>query len=132
MKKSEVPQDKSALEHFTREVCYVKDENGNYDTELSSGWDAKKVALDQAWEEIDRRVQEAAASVKNGTSSPIQYFMELRLMDPGVLSGYTGFWKWTIKRHMKPGVFHKLSERQLKKYAEAFEISVAELKNFKG
>lgn len=132
MKKSEVPQDKSALENFTREVYYVKDENGNYDTALSSGWEAKKEALDQAWEEIDRRVQDAASQVKNGAMSPVYYFMELRLMDIGVLAGYTGFFKWTIKRHFKPTVFAKLPQAKLAKYATAFEITIDELKNFKG
>lgn len=132
MKKSEVPQDKSALENFTREVYYVKDENGNYDTALSSGWDAKKEALDQAWEEIDRRVKDAANKVKKGEMSPVYYFMEMRLMDLGVLAGYTGFFKWTVKRHFKPAVFAKLSSAKLKKYATAFEITIDELKNFKG
>jgi hypothetical protein len=30
MKKSNLPQDKSDLVNFTREVCYVKNENGKY------------------------------------------------------------------------------------------------------
>ena len=132
MKKSDVPQDKSALEHFTREVCYVKDDKGNYDTALSEGWDVKKEALDEAWKEIDRRVQDAANAVKSGSASPIVYFMELKLMDLVVLSGYTGFRKWTIKRHMKPTVFAKLAMNKLEKYAKAFDVSTDELKKFKG
>jgi hypothetical protein len=129
MKKSEVPQDKSALEHFTREVCYVKNEEGQYDTALSTGWETKKVALDQAWEEIDRRINDAKEQVLKGEASPILYFMELTLMDLSVLAGYTKFWKWQIKKHMKPAAFTKLSEAQLKRYANAFDISVAELTN---
>jgi hypothetical protein len=54
--------------------------------------------------------------------------MELRLMDIPIVSAYTGFWKWTIKQHMKPTVFEKLSEKKLQQYATAFNISVAELK----
>jgi hypothetical protein len=53
-------------------------------------------------------------------------------MDFQILSGYTGFWKFTIKRHMKPNVFKSLSEEKLKRYAKAFDVSVDELKNFKG
>ncbi|MBA3705960.1 MAG: hypothetical protein H0W84_08700, partial [Bacteroidetes bacterium] len=64
--------------------------------------------------------------------SPIYYFMELRLMDLQVLAAYTGFWKFTIKRHMKPSVFQSLNEKKLNIYAKAFDISVEELKNFKG
>jgi hypothetical protein len=131
MKKNELPQDKSALENFTREVCYVKNNEGKYETDLSTGWETKKVALDKAWEDIEERIQDAKNKVISGEASPILYFMELKLMDLSVLSGYCGFWKWQIKRHMKPSVFNKLSEKQLNRYAEAFDISIDELKNFK-
>lgn len=131
MKKSEVPQDKSALENFTREVCYVKNEDGQYDTELSTGWEAKKVALDEAWKEIERRTSDAREKIKKGEASPILYFMEEKLMDFTVLAGYTRIWKFRIKRHLKPSAFKNLSDSVLKRYADAFEISINELKNFK-
>ncbi len=131
MKKNELPQDKSALENFTREVCYVKNQEGKYETDLSIGWEPKKAALDKAWEDIDDRIAAAKNKVVSGEASPVLYYMELKLMDLSVLSGYSGFWKWQIKRHMKPAVFKKLSDKQLSRYAEAFDISVDELKNFK-
>ena len=132
MKKQDLPQDKSALDNFTREVCYVKNEAGNYETDLSTGWEAKKVALDNAWDDINDRIKEAQQNVRAGISSPIVFFMEEILMDFTVLSGYTGFWKWQIKRHLKPTVFQKLSTKKLEKYATAFELSVSELKNYNG
>lgn len=128
MKKEDIPQDKGALENFTREVCYVKDKDGHYTTELSSGWDVKTAALDHAWDEIQRRIADAKAEVESGKASPILYFMELKLMDIGVLAGYTGFWKLNVKRHMKPSVFKGLSDAKLQKYADAFEIKLEELK----
>lgn len=130
MKKNELPQDKSALDNFTREVCYIKNKDGKYETGLSTGWETKKVALDNAWEEIDRRVNDAKKSIANGEASPILYYQELKLMDMPILAGYTGFWPWQIKRHMKPAVFKRLSEKKLSVYAKAFEISLEELKNF--
>jgi hypothetical protein len=132
MKKEDLPQDKSALSHMTRELCYVKDKDGKYSTDLSTGWDVKKDALDNAWDDIHERVRDAALAVKNGEKSPVFYFMELRLMDLMVLGGYTGFWKFNIKRHFKPEVFKNLSEKKLAIYAKAFDITVEELKNFKG
>ena len=132
MKKEDVPQDPSALVGVTRDVCYVKDKDGKYTTDLSIGWDVKKQALDNAWDDIKERVAEAAAQVKNGEISPIFYFMEVKLMDITLLSSYTGFWKWTIKRHFKPSVFKNLSDTKLATYAKAFDISVEELKNFHG
>lgn len=132
MKKEELPQDKSALENFTREVCYVKGTDGSYEQALSTGWDVKAEALDEAWLEIDRRVEEAAELVKKGEKSPVLFFMELRLMDMPTLSGYTGFFGFTIKRHFKPSVFKKLSDKKLEKYARTFKVSVDELKSFNG
>lgn len=132
MKKEDLPQDPGALDKFTREVCYVKNDQGKYETALSKGWEVKKQALDSAWEEVNERVEEARKAVANGEKSPVYYFMELRLMDLSVLSGYTGIFPFFIKRHFKPSVFKGLSERKLEKYARAFDITVSELKNFKG
>jgi len=132
MKKEDLPQEPGALSRLTRELCYVKNEEGKYETALSKGWDIKKEALDSAWVEVNDRVEEARRAVVNGEKSPIYYFMELNLMDLGVLSGYTGFFTFFIKRHLRPSVFNALSENKLKKYADAFNIPVSELKNFKG
>lgn len=132
MKKEDVPQDPSALVGVTRDVCYVKDKDGKYTTDLSIGWDVKKQALDNAWDDIKERVAEAAAKVRNGEISPVFYFMELKLMDLTLLSSYTGFWKWTIKRHFKPSVFKSLSDKKLSIYAKTFDVSMDDLKNFKG
>ena len=127
MKKEEVPQDLSSLGKITKEVCYATDEAGKYTTELSQGWDVKISALDAAWQDISERVEAAKAKVLRGEASPLLYFMELKLMDSKVLAGYTGFWQWQIKRHLQPAVFKKLSDRALRRYAEVFEISVADL-----
>ena len=128
MKKENVPQDLGALGKLTTEVCYVTDENGNYVTELSNGWKIKSEALDVAWQDIEQKVNAAKKKVENNEASPILFFMELRVMDLSILSAYTGFWKWTIKRHMKPSVFKKLSADKLKRYADVFDISVEQLK----
>lgn len=130
MKKSEVPQDNSKLANFTREVCYVKNEEGKYETELSTGWEVKTTALSETWNEINRLTEAARIKVKNGELSPIGYFIEEKLMDFNVICGYTGFWKFQVKRHLNPAVFKKLSISKLQKYADAFDITVEELKNF--
>jgi hypothetical protein len=132
MKKDNLPQDHSALENFTREVCYVKDTGSKYEQSLSTGWEVKAEALNEAWKEINRRIEDARKAVENGEKSPVLFFMELNLMDFPTLSGYTGFWKFTIKRHMKPRVFKKLSEKKLGIYAKAFKISIEELISFDG
>jgi len=131
MKKEEIPQDDGALNKLTKEVVYAVDSSGNYSTELSTGWDVKIKALDVAWEDIEQRIKNAQQKVLNNEASPILYFIELRLMDIGLVAAYTGFWKWTVKQHLKPAAFKKLSEKKLKLYADAFNVSVEELKTMK-
>jgi len=129
MKKDEVPQDISSLGKITKEVCYATDSSGKYVQTLSSGWEVKVNALDVAWSDIEKRIAGAKQKVLNGEASPLLFFMEYRMMDAAILAGYTGFWQWQIKRHLKPDVFHKLSDEKLKKYAEAFNTKVEDLKN---
>ncbi|MCX8534485.1 hypothetical protein [Chryseobacterium luquanense] len=133
MKKQDLPQDESNLQSANMtEVLYVTDENDNYTTANSIGWDAKKAALEESMELINERIEEAKQNVANNIVSPIIYFMELNKMDLQVLAAYVGKWQWTVKRHAKPNIFKKLSESTLKKYADTFGISVDELKNFNG
>jgi hypothetical protein len=129
MKKEDVPQDLSSLGKITKEMCYATDESGKYTTELSRGWDIKISALDTAWQDIKDRVALARQLVLNDKASPILFFMEKGLMDIGIVSAYTGFWKWTIKRHLKPAVFKRLSDKKLQRYAEVFNVSIDDLKS---
>ena len=128
MKKEEIPQDPSGLNNFTKEVCYAVDESGQYTTQLSSGWEVKASALGVTWTDIENKLSEARQKVNNGDASPILYFMQLRLMDLEIVSAYTGFWKMTIKKHLKPNKFNSLSDKSLQKYADLFEVSIANLK----
>ncbi|HET6254186.1 MAG TPA: hypothetical protein VFE32_08935 [Puia sp.] len=125
MKKEDVPQDPGSLGKVTKEVCYATDDTGKYTTELSQGWEVKAGALDVAWKDIAERVAAAKEKVLRQEASPLLYFMELKLMDIGVLAGYTGFWKWQVRRHLRPAVFKRLSERKLRRYAEVFEVPVS-------
>ena len=128
MKKEDIPQDDGALNKLTKEVCYVVDGSGKYVTGLSSGWNVKTEALDVAWEDIAQRIENARQKVLNKEASPVLFFMECRLMDITTVAAYTGFWKWQINRHLKPAVFNKLSDNKLKRYAEAFNVSIDDLK----
>ena len=131
MKQSEVPQDPSPLDKFTKEVCYAVDDKGDYTTALSRGWQVKADALGITWQEAEERTADAREKVKKGEASPILVFMELNMMDLPIVAAYTGFWQWTIKRHLKPEVFKNLSDSKLQKYATAFDITIEDLKNFK-
>lgn len=132
MEKEKVPQDKGNLtQNNLKELLYATDENGNYTTTLSTGWEPKTIALSNSIADINERIAEAKQQVEAREVSPICYYMELNKMDLTILASYVGMWKWRVKRHFKPAVFAQLSNSILQKYAEAFEISIAELKNIK-
>jgi hypothetical protein len=79
MKKEEIPQDDGALNKLTREVVYAVDSSGKYSTELSTGWEVKSKALDVAWQDIEKRIEDARQKVLRNEASPILFFMEWSL-----------------------------------------------------
>ncbi len=131
MKQSEVPQDKGHLNSL-KEVYYAIDEKGDFSQTLSTGWEAKNIVQTETFKILEERTEIALQKVQNGEVSPIVYFMELKRMDWDILANYVGIWKFFVKRHAKVSNFKKLKQSTLKKYAEAFEISVDELTNFNG
>lgn len=133
MKKSDVPQDKGHLSKDNyNEVYYAINDDGEFSKTLSAGWETKNIVQSETLKVLEERTEVARKKVENGEASPILYFMELKRMDWEILSNYVGIWKFFVKRHAKATVFRKLNDSTLKKYAEAFEISVEELKHFDG
>ncbi|RLD89989.1 MAG: hypothetical protein DRJ09_05630 [Bacteroidetes bacterium] len=130
MKAKEVPQDdENLLEGKFKDPIYTLDEDGNYTTSYSVGWDVKNAVLKNAWGVINEKMEQARQDVMAGKASPIKYYMEKTIMDPSLLAKYTGYWKWTVKKHLKPKGFNKLNEEALKKYADIFDLTVEELKD---
>jgi len=129
MKKEDIPQDTGAFGKITKEIQYATDAEGHYTTGLSNGWEVKNSANDAAWGDIEERVRTAKERVLRKEASPLLYFMELKLMDVKVLAAYTGFWGWQVRRHLRPSVFKRLSDRRLERYAKVFEVEVDDLKN---
>ena len=130
MKKSEVPQDDAnMLDGKLREPCYALDDDGKYTTVKSVGWTPKNIVMQDAWDAVNDKIAVVKAQVEAGELSPVAYYMEKQLMDVSVLAAYTGFFKWTVRRHLKMKVFKDLSNTKLQKYAEVFEIDINTLKN---
>jgi hypothetical protein len=128
MKSKDVPQDDAnMLQGKFKEPVYSLDENGNYTTVKSVGWDPKNEVMQEAWDVINEKVEATREKVLAGELSPIAFHLENNLMDVSLLAKYMGFWKWKVKRHLKPKHFKKLKEDVLEKYAEVFSISKDEL-----
>lgn len=132
MKKSEVPQDDSSLKNKDiKEMYYAVDDDGNYTTELSSGWEPKTIVQNLTIEVLNERIEWAKQQAISGKLSPVVYYMEKCRMDWPTLADYMEMWTWRVKRHQKPRVFANLSTTTKQKYAEVFQITLDELINFK-
>ena len=129
MKKKDVPQDDENLfEGKFKVVKYAVDDDGNYGTVGSSGWEPENVVLNQAWDEINKKVEETKKKIEAGELSPLAYHMEKNIMDVGMLSQYMDISKRKVAKHLEPVGFDDLDAKTLEKYAEVFDISVEELK----
>ena len=114
-----------------KQLFYAVDDTGKYTQVPSVGWEPENVAMAQAWEEVNERVENARQRVLAGQLSPVGYYMEKQLMNIALLARYVGRFQWQVKRHLKPAVFNRLSDRMLHRYAAAFKITVQELKQVK-
>jgi len=132
MKINEVPQDHEAFKDKGKvhKLVYATKEDGTYTGVNSEGWEVENLATTQAWEAVLEDLKDTEQQVKEGKLSPIPYFMQKSLMDISILASHMGKWKWQVKRHFKPGIFNKLDDQTLAKYAGVFHISIAELTQF--
>lgn len=127
MKKEDVPQH-GGLNAGAREVNYAIDSDGHYTLASSVGWEAKNIALRQAWEAIVDQLRDVIVEIKAGKKSALAYHMVKNQMDVALLAQYSGVARWRVKRHLKPAVFAKLGDEVLIPYAELFSVSVSELR----
>lgn len=132
MKAHEVPQDKEDYKGKSQihKLMYATNDDGSYTQVNSEGWEVENMATRQAWEAVLEELAEIEAKVKNGTLSPIAYFMHKSLMELPILARHMGKWKWQIKRHFKPAVFRRLDQDTLNRYARVFNISIETLQQF--
>ncbi|WP_293730528.1 hypothetical protein [uncultured Actinobacillus sp.] len=123
---NDIPQDNSKIFRGQKKVIYAT-RNGNYESGTTSGWDDEEFATQQAVEELKQQTEQALQAVKNGEKSPLYYLMYKYRFDEQSLAQATGFWQWQIRRHCKPEVWAKLSEKKLEKYAGVFGVDIKDL-----
>ena len=126
MEINDIPQDNSKIFRGQRKVVYAT-QDGNYQTATTNGWETEEFATEQAVEELNQLTAEALDAVKRGEKSPLFYYMYRYRFDLPSLAQATGFWQCQIKRHFKPRVFAKLSDKVLSRYAEVFGVAILEL-----
>lgn len=130
MKTTDVPQDNAnMLQGKLREPIYSLDEDGNYTTVKSVGWDSKNEVMQEAWDVINEKIEKSRQDVLSGKISPVAYYIEKNIMDVKLVASYMGIWRCKVKRHLKPKHFNKLNDEVLEKYADVFNITVDQLQD---
>lgn len=112
-----------------RELLYSYGKDGQFEKTVGFHGEPDRIILQQAWDLFNERIEEARQKVIAGKVSPVVYYMEKILADPMNLSMMAGIPIWTVKLHFKPWFFKRMGEKNLKKYAEAFNVTVEQLKN---
>ena len=129
MKAQEVPQDNNSIYRGAKRAVYAQKEDGAYDVVASSGWEVEEEATQQAVAELERLADEAYVAAQKGEASSLEFHMYDNRLDLLSLSQGTGLFQWRIKRHFKPAIFVRLSEKMLTRYSEVMGISNEILKH---
>lgn len=130
MKKIDVPQEENSILEGHKKVMYTIE--GDKFCTKAYGSQAEEFATQVAVNEFNELANDALERFLNAKASPIEYFMYKNRMDLATTASATSFFQFQIKRHFKPKVFKKLSDKKLSQYAQIFMISVKELKDFDG
>lgn len=129
MRSDEVPQDNSVTYAGHKKVLYAQNAAGDYISVQSSGWEVEEAATCDAVAEYAQLAEQARQEVLAGEKSPLYFHMYRCRMDLPLLSQVSGFWRWRIKRHFAPHHFTRLSDAHLQRYADIFDMPLADLKN---
>lgn len=127
MKKQEVPQQNAKAFMGHSKLLYAVDEQGRYVPAPCNGWEAEEIVLDQAIAEYVRLAADAWRRAREGQASTLEFHMFKQRMDVVLLAQSTGFFKWTVRRHLEPGVFQRLSNPRRERYGDALGLTPAQL-----
>lgn len=128
MQENEVPQDGIQTYSGLKKLLYATDEEGNYTSVTSSGWEVEELINSMAVDELHQLSEEALQRVRAGESSPLEYYMYKYRLDLPQLAQASGLFRWRVRRHMRPEVWHKLNDRLLARYADVFGLDIPTLK----
>lgn len=126
----EIPKENNATLDGIQKVMYAKNEQGEFER-YNYGSSVEEFATQVAVEEYETLKQECLARIKQGISSPIEYFMYENRMDLPTLASAVGMFQWRVKRHLKMSVFQTMSDALLLRYADVFSLDLFYLKDFR-
>ncbi|MER0042442.1 hypothetical protein [Pseudomonas sp. MGal98] len=130
MKLDEVPQDPDSAYGGHSKLLYAVDDKGHYRGAQSAGWEAESFSTQLAVAELQAQEAEAYAGWQRGELSPLKCLMYHYRMDEPALAQIAGLWQWRVRRHFRPEIYRRLNDSVLGRYAEAFGLTVDELRRY--
>lgn len=128
MEEKDIPQDEGSALAGQKKIVYAT-RNGDYVAATTSGWETEDFATQQAVQALDEQTQRAWQCYLSGSHSPIYYLMYAYRHDEASLAAAAGVFRWQLRRHFQPRIFAKLPEKTLQKYAQALQLTMAQLKS---
>jgi hypothetical protein len=110
-----------------RIVSYSANPEGRCIGHQDHGWQPVNIVNRQAWQEIEKSIGASRDKVAAGSVSCLHYYMTAHQMTPALLARYTGQSSWLVRLHLIPFIYNRLGRATLQKYAELFEVSIADL-----
>jgi len=129
MKNIDIPDEGNSTLDGIKKVMYAPNNSGEFERYKYSS-NVEEYCTKLAVEEYEILKEEAIEEIKQNISSPILYYMYTHRMDIPTLAGVTGLFQFRVKRHLKAEHFKKLKNNILQRYADAFQITINDLKDF--
>lgn len=107
-------------------ILYVEMEDGKYGP-IQTGSYLTRNYLDDYELKRGHLVESLRKKVGNGEASPVYYFMILEDLTLSELAARAGIRKRKVRKHLEPVHYRKLSPEILQKYADVFNVAVADL-----
>jgi hypothetical protein len=126
MRPDEVSARHNAIYGDVVKAAYVVGADKRYTTVPSSGTEDEIIVAEQAVAWFANEARKAHHRALAGESSPLEYQMYRHRMEIPTLAGTTGFWRWTVRRHLRPKPFSKLTPEQRARYAAVFGMLAPE------
>ncbi|MBF0199529.1 MAG: hypothetical protein HQL32_17570 [Planctomycetes bacterium] len=127
MKKDEVPQDQNPMLDGARKAVYAVNDEGQYEIVPTNGWQVEETVTSLFVNQYEQLKNEAYHKATQGLSSALEYHMHAKRMDIQLLAQCSGFFQFQVRRHLKPEVFKKLSNKKLQRYANAMGMDLPAL-----
>ena len=122
MRPDEVASQIAPLYEGATKAAYALGPDGRYIIVPNGGTEAEVTVTEEAVAWFERQAAAARRRVLAGETAPLEYHMYRHRMDVPTLAQTTGFWRMTVRRHLRPSAFARLPREKLARYAAAMGI----------